>query len=382
MRRGNLTRLTAKTHEHNFTPPLPGYVAAVFREFPPRFVVGFLFRRMKTKPKSTRRAPAFQLYADDFLAGTAEMSADEVGGYIRLLCHQWAKGGVPNDEDRAGRMAGLIGSPSLRYVLAKFSPCDDGLLRNARLEKIRAENDAYRASQATSGAIGAQKRWGMKQNDGDPNGVAMATPMATPMANAWPNDGSPSPSPSPIKDKEEGEALEAPAKAATKPAKVRDRNLHLDTLATLTGAKLEEVTSGGFSAAAKALAEIRQVCPDVTPDEIMRRAKNLSLAWGGKPVSANALSKWWGDADKMPQKAATAAIQSATDAKPKPVFVQIKELESQIWHHPANEHALKSRVYDPSWVGPKKDADRAELKALRARLEALQQGQTDFTDES
>jgi uncharacterized protein YdaU (DUF1376 family) len=144
-----------------------------------------------------RKAPAFQFYADDFLAGTADMTAEEVGGYVRLLCHQWTKGGIPNDEDRAGRMAGLMGSPSLRYVLAKFSPCDDGMLRNERMERIRSESEAHKAKQSASGRKGAEKRWSKWLNDGDPNGDPNGVAMATPMANEWPNDSSPSPSPSP-----------------------------------------------------------------------------------------------------------------------------------------------------------------------------------------
>ena len=142
-----------------------------------------------------RKAPAFQFYADDFLAGTSDMSAEEVGGYIRLLCHQWTKGGIPNDEDRAGRMAGLMGSPSVGYVLAKFSLCDDGMLRNARLEQVRAEQAAFRAKQSTAGRSGAEKRWGKCPDDGNPNGEPIATPMATLMAELWPEDSSPSPTP-------------------------------------------------------------------------------------------------------------------------------------------------------------------------------------------
>jgi uncharacterized protein YdaU (DUF1376 family) len=144
-----------------------------------------------------RKAPAFQFYADNFLAGTADMTAEEVGGYVRLLCHQWTKGGIPNDEDRAGRMAGLMGSPSLRYVLAKFSPCDDGMLRNERMERIRSESEAHKAKQSASGRKGAEKRWSKWLNDGDPNGDPNGVAMATPIANEWPNDSSPSPSPSP-----------------------------------------------------------------------------------------------------------------------------------------------------------------------------------------
>lgn len=149
--------------------------------------------------ESKRKAPAFQFYADDFLAGTADMSAEEVGGYIRLLCHQWTKGAIPNDPDRAARMAGLMGSPSVGYVLAKFSLSEDGMLRNARLERVREEQAEFKARQSTSGKSGAQKRWSKCQNhgnpNGNPNGVAIATPMATPMAERCPEDSSPSPTP-------------------------------------------------------------------------------------------------------------------------------------------------------------------------------------------
>jgi uncharacterized protein YdaU (DUF1376 family) len=156
---------------------------------------------MSDTPK--RRAPAFQLYADDFLSGTSEMTAEEVGAYIRLLCHQWTKGGLPNDPERLVRMAGLMGSPmgspSSGYVVAKFSLCADGMLRNARLERIREERESFIQKQSESGKSGALKRWNPGNPNGEPNRVAMATPMATPMANGCPNDSSPSPSPSPIK---------------------------------------------------------------------------------------------------------------------------------------------------------------------------------------
>lgn len=151
--------------------------------------------------KPSRRAPAFMLYVDDFLGGTSEMSAEEVGGYIRLLCHQWAKGGLPNDPERLGRMAGLLGSPSLGYAVSKFTLCEDGQLRHPRLEALRSERDAFLIKQAESGKKGAERRWKDRQTNGNPNGEPIATPLATPMANGCPERGSPSPSPSPTKDK-------------------------------------------------------------------------------------------------------------------------------------------------------------------------------------
>lgn len=128
------------------------------------------------------------------------MSAEEVGGYIRLLCHQWSKGGIPSDEDRSARIAGLIGSPSIRYVLAKFTLRDGDTLKNARLEQIRQEQVEYKLKQASSGKTGAQKRWDKVKNNGNPNGNPNGEPIATPMANGWQNDSSPSPSPSPNKE--------------------------------------------------------------------------------------------------------------------------------------------------------------------------------------
>jgi len=151
--------------------------------------------------ESKRKAPAFQFYADDFLAGTSEMSAEEVGGYIRLLCHQWTKGGIPNDPERVARIAGLMGSPCVGYVMAKFRLSDGHTLKNERLEKVREEQNAFKARQSAAGTNGAAKRWNKCPDDGDPNGdpnrVAIATPMATPMAGAWPEHSSPSPSPYP-----------------------------------------------------------------------------------------------------------------------------------------------------------------------------------------
>lgn len=141
------------------------------------------------------KPPAFQFYADDFLAGTADMTNDEVGAYIRLLCHQWSKGGLPNDSDRLSRMAGAMPVPSLGYVLAKFRQCDDGQLRNDRLEAERQKQDAYRAEQSKKGKKGAEQRW--KNDSGHAPAIAAAMPV--PSSGQWQNDGSPSPSPSPIK---------------------------------------------------------------------------------------------------------------------------------------------------------------------------------------
>lgn len=98
-----------------------------------------------------RKAPAFQLYADDFYAGTIDMTNDEVGAYIRLLCLQWTKGGIGDRQIRAVKNHG----DGVDYALhEKFQKCeDDGLWRNERLEGIRANQQARGAA----GAVGGKK---------------------------------------------------------------------------------------------------------------------------------------------------------------------------------------------------------------------------------
>lgn len=144
------------------------------------------------------KPPAFQFYADDFVAGTADMTAEEVGVYMRLLCYQWSKGGLPADDARLAIIAGQCQTDAVATAKAKFTLGEDGLLRNARLEVERTKQNAYRLKQAQN----ATKRW-----------LATAKPDATAMPphmpEGIPNTCSPSPSPSPIKTPlpPEGEVL-------------------------------------------------------------------------------------------------------------------------------------------------------------------------------
>lgn len=100
-------------------------------------------------------APAFQFYASDFLANTADMTAEEAGAYVRLLCQQWIKGGLPNDDARLSLMAGQCQASAVARAKAEFQECSDGLLKNSGLETVRAKQAEYREKQAKNGA----KRW-------------------------------------------------------------------------------------------------------------------------------------------------------------------------------------------------------------------------------
>lgn len=139
-----------------------------------------------TKPKG--RAPAFQFYADDFLAGTMTMTNEERGAYISLLCLQWSKGFVTElDIQRI-----CLGMPTHSHGIcqSKFQLGDDGHYRNQRLEVERSKQKERSQKQTDI----ANLRWKKDAN-------AMPTHYqedAKAYAESVPEVCSPSPTPSPI----------------------------------------------------------------------------------------------------------------------------------------------------------------------------------------
>lgn len=102
------------------------------------------------------KPPAFQFYAADFLTGTALMTDEEVGQYIRLLCHQWILGPLPSENPSLSRL--LSGGFPKPLVLEKFETTDDGQLLNARLERERIKQIEYREKQAENGKKGGRPK--------------------------------------------------------------------------------------------------------------------------------------------------------------------------------------------------------------------------------
>ena len=136
------------------------------------------------------RPPAFQFYADDFLAGTADMTPEEVGGYIRALCHQWNRGGLPDDNERLALMMGISNAHALQHIRTKFKIGEDGLLRNERLERTRQEQDDYRASRKQNAVIGWEKRRSMS-NAHASDTVCSPSPTPSPEDNKRESSGEP-----------------------------------------------------------------------------------------------------------------------------------------------------------------------------------------------
>ena len=136
-------------------------------------------------------------YADDFLAGTLEMSQEEVGQFIRLLCHQWNRGSIPVETEKQQRLTGGCVSVD---VLAKFRLCEDGQLRNDRLESVRSERDRFLQQQSEKGRKSAESRK-LKSTTVQPEHQPESNSGSTTVQiRLQPEVNSPSPSPSPNKE--------------------------------------------------------------------------------------------------------------------------------------------------------------------------------------
>lgn len=126
------------------------------------------------------KPPAFQFYADDFIAGVVALSPHEAGCYIRLLCFQWSSGRIPTDVKTLEK---ICGGKVSKAVIKKFLRG-----KNARLETERKKQLEYRDKQRQKGVLSAKARFNHGSTTVQPSGE----PEAQPKGN------SPSPSPSPI----------------------------------------------------------------------------------------------------------------------------------------------------------------------------------------
>ncbi len=82
------------------------------------------------------------------------MSDEEIGVYVKMLAAQWLHGSLPKCKKTIKKLINSRKVPS-EMVLLKFALCDDGFLRNERLEKERAKQKSFAESRKDN----ANKRW-------------------------------------------------------------------------------------------------------------------------------------------------------------------------------------------------------------------------------
>lgn len=116
------------------------------------------------------------------MAGTATMSNQEVGAYMRLLCYAWDAGSVPNDPKERSRICACSMAQEReiwKKVGAKFSLQNDVYL-NERMEEERKKQAEYRRRQSDKGKASAAVRWQPEGNQA----VTVVTPRLQPEGNS------------------------------------------------------------------------------------------------------------------------------------------------------------------------------------------------------
>jgi uncharacterized protein YdaU (DUF1376 family) len=115
------------------------------------------------------KAPAFQFYPQDYLSSSrvAEMTLEEEGVYIRLLCYCWSCGSIPADPERCAKLAGKGCSvETATSVQRAFNehPTDGQRLVHDRLEIERERQQIRRDQASEAGKKSAEKRTKQAEN--------------------------------------------------------------------------------------------------------------------------------------------------------------------------------------------------------------------------
>ena len=125
-----------------------------------------------------------------FLVDTAEMTNEEVGIYMRMLCYQWENGSVTSDTDRLpirlplNPQGGGVTIPP--FVLRKFIKDQEGNLHNEKMELTRIEVLQKIDKQSIGGRKGAEGKWGNhKKIDGLAYGLPNGLPIDLPNGLAY-----------------------------------------------------------------------------------------------------------------------------------------------------------------------------------------------------
>lgn len=111
----------------------------------------------------SEKSPAFQFYPQDYLssARVAEMTLEEEGAYIRLLCYCWTTGSIPADPERCARLVGKGCSTDVAIsVQRSFNVCSTDVQRmtHDRIEKEREKQVLRRAQTSEAGKKSALAR--------------------------------------------------------------------------------------------------------------------------------------------------------------------------------------------------------------------------------
>ena len=107
------------------------------------------------------------------------MTLEEQGAYMRLLCHEWDTGPLPDDLVALARLLGVsraVFGRLWRSLEPRFPLNGEGRRANPRIELVRQKMQTFRAGQVVSGKHGADKRWGDRPAHPEPTETERASP--------------------------------------------------------------------------------------------------------------------------------------------------------------------------------------------------------------
>jgi len=116
--------------------------------------------------------PAFQLYPKDLLAdpNVEQMTNEQLGMYLRLMCWEWINGGLPLDDEAIKRLARAGDNwSSERCLLLQCFKKTETEYFHPRLKKEREKQRKFRKQRAEAGSRGgkATKRKRLEQETGE-----------------------------------------------------------------------------------------------------------------------------------------------------------------------------------------------------------------------
>jgi uncharacterized protein YdaU (DUF1376 family) len=236
------------------------------------------------------KAPAFQLYARDFLADPLvdAMEPEELGGYFRLLLIAWQqqdRGYLPNDTEQLARWSKL-GRRWKKHgpvILACFRSESGGArIYQKRMVQVAADLRTYREQQAARGrASGEARRRNRDATDNEPPFVSGSSP-----GHARFDVGSP-----PVGTEREPNTNSASASAISSLSPAHAR---------VMGAfqRFGVLTPDGYSTAevvrkVEAYAEAARLKPDAAADLAMDSFDRLTQTWPVKHRTPSLFLKHW-----------------------------------------------------------------------------------------
>jgi len=126
--------------------------------------------------------PAVLLYTSDFLTGTIDMTMEERGQYITLLCVQHQKGHLSEKTIRL-----LVGNVSVS-VLEHFKQDENGLYYNERMDLEKQKRHNFTESRRQNGQKGGRPKTKKEDNFNNQVQNLVVNHMDTHMGNENEND--------------------------------------------------------------------------------------------------------------------------------------------------------------------------------------------------